>query len=168
LKEINDWTVKQKMVINEKKSKTMIINYTNKYQFTTRLSINDKVLEVINHARLLGTIISDDLSWDLNTANLVKKANARMELLRKLASFGTSKDELKDIYILFIRSHLEQSAVVWHSSLTENNRNDLERVQKTALKIILGNKYISYEQALQKLDLENLDDRRKSLWLNFA
>ena len=168
LKEINDWTIEQKMLINEKKSKTMIFNYTNKYQFTTRLSINDKVLEVINNARLLGTVISDDLSWDLNTANLVKKANARMELLRKVASFGTSHDELKEVYILFIRSHLEQSAVVWHSSLTENNRSDLERVQKTALKIILGGKYISYEQALQKLDLENLDDRRKSLCLGFA
>ena len=95
LQEINDWTIKQKMLINEKKSKTMIFNYTSKYQFTTRLSINDKVLEVINHARLLGTIISDDLSWDMNTANLVKKANARMELLRKVASFGTSQDELK-------------------------------------------------------------------------
>ena len=91
-----------------------------------------------------------------------------MELLRKVASFGPSNDELKDIYILFIRSHLEHSAAVWHSSLTENNRNVLERLKKTALKIILGNKYISYEQALQKLDLEHLDDRRKSLCLNFA
>ena len=91
-----------------------------------------------------------------------------MELLRKVASFGTNHDELKNIYILFIRSHLEQSAVVWHSSLTENNRNDLERVQKTALKIILGDKYISYEQALQKLELENLHDRRKYLGLSFA
>ena len=124
------------MVINDNKSKTMILNYTNKYQFTTRLCIDDKVLEVMNHARLLGTIICDDLSWDLNPANLVKKANARLELLRKVASFGTGHGELKDIYILFIRSHLEQSSVVWHSSLTENNINDLERVQKTALKII--------------------------------
>ena len=35
---------------------------------------------------------------------------------------------LMALNLLFIRSHLEQSAVVWHSSLTENNRNDLERV----------------------------------------
>ena len=91
-----------------------------------------------------------------------------MELLRKVASFGTSHEELTNIYILFIRSHLEQSAVVWHSSLTENNRNDLERVQKTAFKIILGDKYRSYDLALQKLGLETLHDRRKSLCLSFA
>ena len=62
LNTINDWTRKQKMLINEKKTKTMIFNYTNKYQFTTRLSINDQPIEVIKNTRLLGTIIQDDLT----------------------------------------------------------------------------------------------------------
>ena len=114
----------------------MIFNYTHKYQFTTRLCVNDKPLEVINSTRLLGTIIQDNLGWDKNTAEIVRKANARMELLRKVASFGTNHEELTNIYILFVRSLLEHSATVWHSSLTEDNKNDLERVQKTALKVI--------------------------------
>ena len=168
MNEINDWTIKQKMVINEKKSKTLIFNYTDKYQFTTRLRINDKMIEVIDSTKLLGTIISDNLCWDLNTANIVKKANARMQLLRKVASFGTNQDELKDIYILFIRSLLEQSATVWHSSLTEENINDLERIQKTAFKLILGEKYQTYDKALLKLDMETLSERRTSLCLSFA
>ena len=168
LNAINDWTIKQKMVINESKSKVMIFNYTDNYKFTTRLSVNDKPLEVITSTRLLGTIVSDDLSWDLNTAKIVQKANARMQLLRKVASFGTSQEDLKNIYILFVRSLLEQSSTVWHSSLTEQNRNDLERVQKTALKVILGDKYMNYENALRKLGLENLHDRREDLCLNFA
>ena len=91
-----------------------------------------------------------------------------MELLRKVASFGTSIDELKNIYILFVRIQLEHSATVWHSSLTEDNRNDLERVQKSAFKIILGDRYHSYKLALGELDLETLDERRKGLFLKFA
>ena len=91
-----------------------------------------------------------------------------MELLRKVASFGTNPEELKNIYILFIRSLLEQSATVWHSSLTEQNKSDLERVQKTALRIILGEKYLSYENALSKLDMENLTERRENLCKAFA
>ena len=87
--------------------------------------------------KLLGTIITDDLKWNLNTMNIVKKANARMELVRKMASFGTSVDDLKNIYFLFIMSLLE------HSGLTEENSNDLERVQKLAVKIILGEEYVS-------------------------
>ena len=168
LNQINDWTINQKMMVNERKCKTMIMNYTDNYQFTTRLEVNNQAIEVIDSTKLLGTIISNNLSWDLNIANIVRKANSRMQLLRQVASFGTSQSELKDIYILFIRSLLEQSATVWHSSLTENNISDLERIQKTAVKIMLGDKFQSYEQGLNKLDMENLSERRQNLCLSFA
>ena len=61
-----------------------------------------------------------------------------MELLRKVASFGLDQKELKDIYFLFIRSVLKQSATVWHSSLNEENKHDLDRVQKSEVRIIMG------------------------------
>ena len=130
LDQINQWTIDQKMQINENKTKNMIFNFTDKYQFSTRLVLNDQNIEVLNSTKLLGTIICDDLKWDLNTSNIVKKSNARMQLLRKVTSFGPSEEDLKDIYFLFVRSLLEQSATVWHSSLTVENREDLERVQK--------------------------------------
>ena len=168
LEEINKWTTKQKMVINEKKTKSLIFNFTEKYQFSTRLTLNDERIEVLESTKLLGTIIADDLSWDLNTLNIVKKANARMELVRKVASFGASQDDLKNIYFLFVRSLLEQSATVWHSSLTRENSDDLERVQKSAIKVILGNEYKSYNESLLKLDMESLEDRRETLCLKFA
>jgi hypothetical protein len=137
---INKWTKEQKMLINEKKTKNLIFNFTEKYQFSTRLWLNDEIIEILESTKLLGTIISNDLRWDLNTKNIVKKANARMELLRRVASFGTPVEDMKNVYFLFIRSLLEQSATVWHSSLTEENSADLERVQKCATRIILGNK----------------------------
>ena len=168
LNKIEEWTDRQKGMINAKKTKTMIFNFTNNHQFTTRLSLGQENLEVIKSVKLLGTIITDDLKWDENTANLVKKGNARLELLRKISSFGTNLQDLKEIYILFVRSIVEQSAVVWHSSLTLENANDLERIQKSALKIILGQNYISYPNALKVLDLEKLSDRREKLCLNFA
>ena len=92
----------------------------------------------------------------------------RMGLLHKLIEFGVPKKDLILIYTLFIRSICEQSAVVWHSSLTQENRNNLERVQKTALKIILRNEYKTYESALVEVNLKNLDTRRETLCLNFA
>ena len=165
---ISEWTDKQKMMINEKKTKCMVFNFTDKYQFTPRLSINDQLIEVIDSTRLLGTIITSDLRWEQNTSHIVKKANARMELLRRVASFGTNVNDLKIIYVLFIRSQLEQSAVVWHSSLTEQNKSDLERVQKSALKVILGLKYENYKKALNDLDLVTLEERREFLCLKFA
>ena len=63
---------------------------------------------------------------------------------------------------------MEQSATVWHSSLTQENIEDLERVQKSAVKIILGPKYNGYKKSLIKLDMESLQERRKILCLTFA
>ena len=39
----------------------------------------------------------------------------------------------------------------------------LKRLQKTALHIIIGNKYTSFKPALKLLDLETLFERKKSL-----
>jgi hypothetical protein len=168
LDNICNWTDNQKMKINGKKTKTMLFNFTKNYQFSTRLAIDNENLEVIDSTRLLGTIITNDLKWDQNTAHIVKKANSRMELLRSVASFGTSVEDLKNIYFLFVRSQLEQSTVVWHSSLTEDNKHDLECVQKSAVKIILGEKYKSYQQALSELRIDTLDMRRENLCIRFA
>ena len=127
-----------------------------------------KNLEVIKSTKLLGTIIQDDLKWEKNTEYLVKRANSRMSLLRKSKNFNASEDDLKQIYITFIRCILEQSCTVWHSSLSLENQEDLERVQKNALKIILGNQFKNYSNALSKTNLETLADRREILLSRFA
>ena len=108
----------------------MTFNFTNKFQFATRLQLSDKNLESIDSTKLLGTIISNDLKWNMNTKNVVKKANARMQILRKAASFGASIDDLKLLYYGYIRNRMEQCATVWHSSLIEENKDDLERIKK--------------------------------------
>ena len=168
LDEISLWTKNQKMVINQKKSKCMIFNYTKNYKFSTRLAIEGEIMETVEETKLLGTIVSNDLKWGKNTENIVKKANKRMELLRRISTFGASWNELKNIYILYIRSLLEQSCTVWNSGLTEEDKQDLERVQKSALKNILQENYDTYENALKILDLESLSERREYLCLQFA
>ena len=108
--------------------------------------------------------MSNDLKWDDNTEELVKRAYVRMEMLRELSSYNPTIEDMKHIYILYIRSVWEQSCVVWHSALTEENSNALERVQKCALKLILGNKYENYEKPLGIVNLETLKERRERLF----
>ena len=76
--------------------------------------------------------------------------------------------DLVNIYVLFIRSMLEQACVVWHSSITEGESEDIERVQNICLKIILKDKYESYEKALQITKLKMLSNRRTQLCIKFA
>ena len=52
--------------------------------------------------------------------------------------------------------------------LTKENRQDLERVQKAALRVILRGDYESYESALKISGIDSLEDRRKVMALEFA
>ena len=165
---ISEWTKTNKMELNRKKSKVMLFNYTNNFQFTSRIEMENDTMEVIRETKLLGVIVNDHLDWTSNTSSLVKRANARMRLLHKLVDFGVPQDDLVNIYNLYVRSILEQSCQVWHSSLTLENLQDLERVQKNALKIILQDSYISYSNALNITYLKPLFERRTQLCLKFA
>ena len=89
-------------------------------------------------------------------------------MLHYLLEYNPPIQDLLTIYTLYIRSILEQSAVVWNSGITEENKNDLERVQKTCLKIIYRQNYHNYSSALQRANLQSLSDRRKKLCLKFA
>ena len=91
----------------------------------------------------------------MNTKFLVKRAYSRMELLRQLTNFTKSKKDKLQIYKVYIRSVLEQSSVVWGSSLSKKNERELERVQKVAVRLIMG-KYDSYEESLKSLKLQSL------------
>ena len=122
----------------------MLFNFSKKYQFTTFLSLEGHDIEIQQQIKLLGTTITSDLKWDENVLSIVKKANARMILLRNLSQYKPKLEDMRLIYIAYIRSILEQSCQVWHFSLTQENSNDIERVQKNALKVILGNKYNNY------------------------
>ena len=52
--------------------------------------------------------------------------------------------------------------------LTQQNIEDIDRVQKRACKIILNNKYEFYDKALVSLDLEQLSEKRQKLCKDFA
>ena len=59
LTKINEWTKKQKMVINKKKTKNIIFNFTKNHQFSTQIELEGEKLETVTEAKLLGTIVSN-------------------------------------------------------------------------------------------------------------
>ena len=75
---------------------------------------------------------------------------------------------LKVCFISPKRSILEQSSAIWHSSITEENRTDLERVQKNAFRNILKEEYTDYNRALKRLNLESLNVRRENLLVKYG
>ena len=98
---INLWSDNQEMIVSEKKTNAMIVNFTNKYQFHTRLRL-----------KILRTIVNDQLTKNENCDAIVKKVSSRMELIRKISSFGSNPHELVHLWKTFCLSILEQSCVV--------------------------------------------------------
>ena len=89
-------------------------------------------------------------------------------MLTKLKYVGVTIENLLNIYILFIRSCTEYCSVVFHSRLTVEAAASLERIQKTCLRIILGENYVNYEAALEMTGLQSLSVRREKRCLDFA
>ena len=155
------------MELNEQKCNYLIFSRTQD-KFTTRLKVNNQLIDQIPVTQLLGVWISEDLSWSKNTKELCRKAYSRMTMLTKLKYVGVKIEDLLDIYILFIRSVVEYCSVAFHSSLTQEQASDIERIQKTSLRVILGDTYIDYSAALEMCGLDTLYQRREKRCLDFA
>ena len=164
---ISNWTTENLMRLNEAKSNYMVFSRSEE-SFATRLSVNNVTLDRLSVTKLLGVWISEDMSWSRNSKEICKKAYSRLSMITKLKYVGVSKDDLVDIYILFIRSVTEYCAVVFHSRLTQEDSSKLERIQKTCLKVILGDLYIDYQSALELCGLHTLSERRQNRCLDFA
>ena len=122
------------MMINADKTKYMIVNFCNSMQFNTRLYIDKILIEQVREVKLLGVILTDRFSWEENTDMIVKKSYKRMSILRKLLEFKVNMEDLKQIYVMYTRSIVEQSCVVWSSSLTQADERKIERIIKMPLK----------------------------------
>ena len=164
---ISKWTNTNLMKLNEKKCSYMIFTRS-KEDFSTRLTVNNAYLKRENVTKMLGVLVKDDLTWSENCSEICRRAYSRLSMLTKLKYAGVSTENLIEIYVLFVRSLTEYCAVAWHSSLTIDQSSKLERIQRTCLKVILGEMYISYPAALEMCQLQPLATRRQARCLNFA
>ena len=108
------------MKMNETKSNYMIFSRSNT-EIATRLTLNNQTLDRIEEVKLVGVWVTTFLDWDKNTREVCKRAFARITLLTKLNYAGISREDLLDVYTLYVRSILEYCSVVWHSTLQCNN-----------------------------------------------
>ncbi|XP_035660325.1 polycystic kidney disease protein 1-like 2 [Branchiostoma floridae] len=92
----------------------------------------------------------------------------RLYLLRNLKHFNVSIGDLVTVYVTYIRPVLEYCAPVWHSGLTTALSDRIEKVQRRAVRIILGQSYTSYTDACSDLGLPSLQARRLELITHFA
>ena len=169
LADLADFTLRNKMKINNKKTKIIPFNFSKKFDFLPQLHFpNCDPIEVIYETRLLGVTITSNLSWTAHVDGITKRATQKLWVLIRFKSLGGTSDQLTTVYQTRVRSTLEFAAPVFHSGLTKDQSRHIESVQKKAFAVILGRNYTSYESALSLLKLERLDIRRVNLCHSFA
>ena len=78
----------------------MIIDFSRNYSLTSGIqsvTIGEQVLERVEHAKMLGVTISNNLTWSKHVDNIVSKAGKRVYMLYLLKRAGTSQNDLVTI-----------------------------------------------------------------------
>ena len=163
--DVENWSTENKMRLNPRKTKEMLIHFRKKPLNVPLITINNTPLQRVSCFKLLGVWLSDDLKWDYHVDKLVSKGSQRIYYLKQLKKSGLSMDDLLCFYCSIVRSVLEYACQVWHPGLNKGLTGKLERLQIRALKIIMPD--ASYELALEIAELETLEARRKKLCQKF-
>ena len=116
------------------------------------------LIEVVKHAKFLGVILSDDLTWNMHVDSIVKKTAKRVYMLYQLKRAGIRQTDLDNVYVSVVRPVLEYACPVWHTNLTKYLCDNIEMIQKRALQSIFPNK--GYDDILCDLGMCTLHERR--------
>ena len=173
LQELSQYNKEHQMKENTSKTKVMLFNTARDYDFMPKLTFQNEgqtedYLEVVDTFKLLGVMIRSDMKWCDNIDFICKKGYTKLWILRRLKILDFSKEELWDVFTKQIRPVLEYAVPVWHPGITQKESNQIERVQKCALHVILGDDYHSYGNALEVLDCETLEARREQICEKFV
>ena len=169
LSDLQIFTDRNDMRINHKKTKVIPFNFSKTRDFIPHLSFpSSEPLDVVNQTKLVGLIVTSNLSWGPHVDYTVVNASKKLWLLVRFKNRGGSQDQLLTLYQLKIRSIAEFATPAFHGALTLQQSNDLEMIQKKAFAIILGSRYRNYTNALSILGQEKLSARRVKLCQNFS
>ncbi|XP_071798864.1 uncharacterized protein [Asterias amurensis] len=149
LDELENWAAVNHMKLNPEKCASMQVSFMKHSPVQQSPKIANVTLQTVEVAKILGVHIRPDLKWDSQIAEMLKKANGRLYLLKLLKRFKLPMDDLITIFSGFVCPLAEYAAPVWHPGLTAKESAALERVQRRACKIILGNQYTQYDEALE-------------------
>ena len=162
LDNIESWTSQNNMNLNPTKTKELHFNFFKSYVNNSVFTIGESVVNSVKTAKLLGVTISADLKWNEHVDKIVAKASQRIYFLTILKRFGAPKHHLVNVYKTIIRPVLEYACQCWHPGLTIGLSQDIESVQKRAMRIIVPQAE-SYESVLSMCELLSLSARRRDL-----
>ena len=91
IEDTENYSIANKIFINKKKTQVMMFNKSRKWDFPPEIRFNDgTLLDVISETKLVGVMITDNLSWHKNTLYICQKARQKLWILRRMINLGLS------------------------------------------------------------------------------
>jgi hypothetical protein len=135
--QLADWSRQNFMNINFRKTKEMCMGAIRE-SLPPPIIIDGNCIDRVDFFKLLGIIITSNLKWEAHVSAIHAKACKRLHILKLLKRSSLSSQDLLQYYKTVIRSVIEYACPVWQSSLTKEQRNRLESIQRRAICIISG------------------------------
>jgi hypothetical protein len=156
---IIEWTNKWLVKLNKQKCKVMHIGYKNEnYSYKISDGSEEYVLEETTAERDLGVIISSNLKCENQVNAAVAKAQKALGYIKRTFTYFDA-EMVKNLYITFVRPHLEFAVPVWKPYQLVDIAK-MEAIQRRATKLAPELKNLNYEARLQELGLTTLEKRR--------
>jgi hypothetical protein len=95
-----EWTQSNGMLLNANKTKEMVIYFGNKVKSENikPIIISGKEIEHVKTFKLLGVIISSDMSWDHHVEYILSKVAKRFYCIRYLVCAGIRDTDVVEVY----------------------------------------------------------------------
>ncbi|KAI5611468.1 gastrula zinc finger protein XlCGF28.1-like [Silurus asotus] len=129
------WCGANNLSLNVDKTKEMVVDFRRAQSDQSPLIIDGSSVEIVKSTKFLGVHLADNLTWSLNTSSITKKAQQRLYFLRRLRKAHLPPPILSMFYRGTIESILS-SLTAWFGNCTVSYRKTLQRIVRTAEKII--------------------------------
>ena len=158
IQKVHDWLAVNKLSLNVKKTKFMVFYTSNKdiSQIIPSLMIGGKPIERVKNFDFLGLTINEKMSWKSHVNKISNKVSKYVGVLNRLKRYLPGHI-LKIIYVSLIQSNLNYSLMNWGF-----NCGRLKKIQKKAIRIVCGSKYLGHSTPLmKKIGILRLEDMFK-------
>ena len=136
------------MIINPDKFKAVGIR-KNKFEYIpSELSNRNGSVTVEQSVRLLRTDLDSQLNFNLYIRRICKSACNQLNILLRLEGFFEFSEK-KVLINSFILSNFDYCSLVWFISCGKS-LNNVENLQKGALRVLFNDHHSSYEELLKK------------------
>ena len=150
--QFSEWSQMNGMKLNPVKCTRMEISFMRDPPTIVPIRLQNCVIDCVDTVKLLGITIQKDLKWDSHIADLVKRANRKLYMLRLLKRHHLPIPDMIAIFHGYIRPILEYGVPVWSGAINKEQIATLERIQKRALRIIFGRDYTTYDQYCSRMN----------------